>query len=635
MKIRSRLIHLILFTFLLLGTRVGNAQSDERPTERKIDSAMAISPEYMPVTVARLQGFQFNPLVYKSIDTTFFYTSEYDPLNRTEGIYQTLGIYSQAHRSMVFDFEREPGFSMITLPYPIYFKTENDLCYYDVKGSFTDISAAFGLTTEQRIHAIHAQKIRRFEFNAQLEGYNNSGYFLRQGCNLFDLNAVIHYSTPKNIYGFIGSYIINHAKFQENGGLEDYDLFIGRHFSDEDLTTDLMTFSVLFGNALSTINTHNAQWQQYVNIKDKNNRYFGTLTHTFQFKTLKSVFEDTHLNNDYYQNIYYINTDSTRDTVNYYSIVNSLQWSNYEPLSRQSDQNYFFRIAGGIRHEYVHAKMPFYIGNNYTLFARTNIRLFSVWDLFGSIAYSFNNYNRGDAIAHLGATFSISRKLQHYIGLNADFYRTSPDFFYTYYIGNNNLWYLAWPKENTMKLGAYWTLFGYKLGFNYFMLNHHLYLNEHRTPTMAEKGIHVVQFNLFAPFRVKNFSVDANLALQHSTSPVVALPLFAGKLRAAWHFRIFKNRLRVQLGTDLMYNTLYYADAYTPVLHQYYHQENVKVGNYLFWDLDLTLQVSRLSFFVRGNNLLEGLIGYKYFTTPFYPMQSRRVSIGINWKFYD
>ena len=278
MKIRSRLIHLILFTFLLLGTRVGNAQSDERPTERKIDSAMAISPEYMPVTVARLQGFQFNPLVYKSIDTTFFYTSEYDPLNRTEGIYQTLGIYSQAHRSMVFDFEREPGFSMITLPYPLYFKTENDLPYYDVKGSFTDISAAFGLTTEQRIHAIHAQKIRRFEFNAQLEGYNNSGYFLRQGCNLFDLNAVIHYSTPKNIYGFIGSYIINHAKFQENGGLEDYDLFIGRHFSDEDLTTDLMTFSVLFGNALSTINTHNAQWQQYVNIKDKNNRYLRTLT---------------------------------------------------------------------------------------------------------------------------------------------------------------------------------------------------------------------------------------------------------------------------------------------------------------------------------------------------------------------
>lgn len=630
-----RLIRLILLTFLLLGVRVGSAQTDDRPTERKIDTAMAISPDYMPVSVARLQGFQFNPLVYRPIDTTFFYTSEYDPLNRTEGIYQTLGIYSQAHRSMVFDFEHDVGFSMITLPYPLYFKTENNLHYYDVKGSFTDIAASFGIPTEQRIHAVHAQKIRRFEFNAEMEGYSNKGYFLRQGCNLFDLNVVFHYATPKNIYGFIGSYIINHAKFQENGGLEDYGLFIDRHLSDEDLTTDLMSFSVIFGNALSTINTHNVQWQQYVNIKDKSDRYYGTITHTFQFKTLKSVFEDAYLNNDYYQNIYYINTDSTRDTVNYYSIVNSLQWSNYEPLSRQSDQNYFFRIAGGIRHEYVHAKMPFYIGNNYTLFARTNIRLFSVWDLFGSIAYSFNNYNRGDAIAHLGATFAISRKLQHYLGFNADFYRTSPDYFYTYYIGNNNMWYLTWPKENTMKLGAYWTIYGYKLGFNYFMLNHHLYLNENRTPTMAEKGIHVVQFNLFAPLRIKNFSLDANMALQHSTSNAVALPLFAGKLRAAWHFRIFKNRLRVQLGTDLMYNTLYYADAYTPVLHQYYHQENVKVGNYLYWDLDLTLQVSRLSFFVRGVNLLEGLIGYKYFTTPFYPMQSRSVAIGINWKFYD
>ena len=635
MQLRRSPIRLIIFTFLLLGTVVGRAQDNERPAGHKIDSAMAISPDYMPVSVATLHGFQFSPLVYEPVDTTFFHTSEYDPLNRTEHICQTLGIYSQAHRLMVFDYDREVGFSLITLPYPLYFKNENDLHHYDVKSSFTDISASFGLTTEQRIRATHAQNIKRFGFNADLEGYNNVGYFLRQGCNLFDLNAIVHYATPKDIYGFIGSYIINHAKFQENGGLEDYNLFADRHLSDEELSSNLMRFSVIFGNALSTINTHNAQWQQYVNIKDKNDHYFGTVTHTFQFKTLKSLFEDANLNNDYYQDTYYINTDSTRDTVSYYSISNSLQWSNFEPLSRQSSQNYFFRIAGGIRHEYVRAKMPFYVGNNYTLFARTNIRLFSVWDLSGSIAYSFNNYNRGDAIAHLGATFAISRKHRNYIGFNADFYRTSPDYFYTYYIGNNNLWYFEWPKENTMKLGAYWTLFGYKASFNYFLLNHHLYLNGGRTPAMANKGIHILQFNLFAPLRVKSFSLDANLSLQHSTSPIVALPLFAGKLRAAWHFRIFKNRLRIQLGTDLMYNTLYYADAYAPVLHQFYHQEQVKVGNYLYWDLNLTLQVSRLSFFVRGGNLLEGLIGYKYFTTPNYPMQSRNVAIGINWKFYD
>ena len=633
---RKRPSLLLLCLLLALGVKVGRSQSDDRPKEHTIDSAMAISPDYMPVSVANLSGAFFMPLTYKPIDTTFFYTSEYDPLESSTNILQTLGTYSQAHKSMVFDYTRDVGFSMITLPYPLYFKTQNDLHFYDVKGSFTDITAAFGLTTEQRIHVAHAQKIKRVEFNAELEGYNNLGRFLHQACNLFDLNAVVHYSTPKDIYGFIASYIINHAKYQENGGLSDPSSFIDRQtLFDSVVPMNPMSFAVYLNNALSTINTHDAQLLQYVSLRTKGGRYFGTLSHTFQFKHSKSIFFDYNLNNDFYQNQYYIDTDTTRDTLKYYNIVNTLQWSNFEPLDHQSEHNYFFRIAGGVRHEYVHAAMPFYIGNNYTLFARTNIRLFSVWDLFGNISYSFNNYNRGDAIANLAATFAISRKSQHFIGLSADFYRVSPDYFYSYYIGNNNLWYLTWPKENTMKLGAYWTMLGYKLDFNYFLLNNHFYLDEQLWPAMADRDIHVLQFNLLAPVRIKNFSMDLNMSLQHSTGSVVAVPLFAGKLRAAYHFRIFKKRLRIQIGTNLMYNTPYYADAYSPILHQFYHQEKGKVGNYLYWDLNLTLQVSRLSFFVRGANLLDGIIGYHYFTTPYYPMQGRNVALGIAWKFYD
>ena len=637
MTCRKHMFLLLLCITLIIGLKTGNAQSGDRPEEHKIDSAMAISPDYMPVGVADLSGAFFMPLVFKPIDTSSFYSSEFDPLNLTSDMYQTLGIYSQAHKSIVFDYTHDVGFSMISLPYPAYFKTQNDLRYYDVKGSFTDISAAFEIAKGQRIHVTHAQKIKRFEFNASLEGYNNAGKFLNQACNLFDINAVAHYSIPKDIYGFIVSYIFNHGKYQENGGLSDYLTFLTRPtiIEDQNVSTDPVSFAVYFSNALSTINTHDAQLLQYVNIKSKGGRNLGTITHTFQFKKLKSIFFDHDLNNDFYQNQYYLNTDTTRDTLNYYSIVNSLQWSNFSPLSRVSDQNYFFRIAGGIRHEYVHSHMPFYVGNNYTLFARTRIRLFSVWDIFGDIAYSFNNYNRGDAIAHVGATFAISRKMQHYIGLTADFYRVSPDYFYSYYIGNHNMWYSEWHKENTMKLGAYWTILNYKLSFNYFLLDHHLYLDESCTPQAVDKGIHLVQLNLLAPIRIKDFFMDLNLSLQHSTNSIVAVPLFTGKMRAAYKFRIFKNRLRIQIGTDLMYNTLYFADAYNPLLHQFYHQESVKVGNFLYWDMDLSLQVKRLSFYVRGGNLLDGILGYHYFTTPYYPMQVRNISIGITWRFYD
>lgn len=625
---------IIAVLLLTISSSPLKAQDQSHSHEHTIDSAMAISPSYMPVYHAAMPTINFMPMHYLPVDTNLFHTPEYSPLNSTVNIYQSLGIDGQAHQNMIFDYKHDIGFSMISLPYELYFKQPEDLRYYDVKTSFTNLAYNFGIPSENRFSATHAQRIRQCNFVIDMSGISNKGYFLHQGLNMFNMDAILHYETPKNIYGFTVSYLLNHGSFSENGGLENY-----RTFTDRDLRPEkpvnLNHFNVIFSNASTLINTHNASLMQYINIKDKKKRYYGTLTHLFEFKKLKSTFYDQDLNDLFYHEHYYINTDTTNDTLSYYSIVNSLQWSNFNPLDTASNNNYFIRLAGGIRHEYVHADMPFYIGNSFTLFARTAIRLFKVWDLSGSIDYSFQNYLNNDASVHGMATFAISRKMRHYLGVQTDFYRISPDFFYTYYIGNNNLWYNEWGKENNLKVSAFWTIFDVKLSFNYFMLYHHVFLNSNFKPEVSERSINIVQLNAFAPVRIKNFSMDINMSLQHSSQPAVKVPLFAGKLFAGYCFRIFKNRLRIQLGGELMYNTLYYADAYNPLLHQFYSQERTKVGNYLYFNANLTLQVDRLAFFARAGNLMAGVLGYKYFTTPYYPMQGQNFVFGIIWKFYD
>lgn len=395
----------IMFVFgagsmLCAQTNEEEENGHDRFHEHTIDSAMALSPKFMPVYTAPLPGTYFNPLVYKPIDTSIFHTSQSDPTLRPENIYQTLGIYSQAHKSMIFDYGHEIGFTMLTLPYPLYFKQQKDLKYYDVQTSFTNVAYTFGISfenssaTENRIQATHAQKIKQLEFIFDINGYNNKGYFLHQGTNMFNLDIIAHYATPKNTYGFIASYILNHGKYAENGGLEDYLLFLNRGNSPESSPNDLGSYGVVLRNAVSELYTHDILFQQYVNLKDKKEHYFGTISHTFQFKKNSSAFSDFNLNNDFYQDRYYISADSTNDSLNYYSIINTLQWSNYEPLAKQSENPYFFRIAAGVRHEYVHSLMPFYTGNNFSLFARTSIRLFKVWDIYGNISYSFNNTTR-------------------------------------------------------------------------------------------------------------------------------------------------------------------------------------------------------------------------------------------------
>ena len=89
------------------------------------------------------------------------------------------------------------------------------------------------------------------------------------------------------------------------------------------------------------------------------------------------------------------------------------------------------------------------------------------------------------------------------------------------------------------------------------------------------------------------------------------------------------------MGVDLFYNTKYYSDGYNPLLHQFYAQQYTITGNYLYLNAHIAFRVKRISFFVRGGNLMAGMLSFRYITTPSYPMQGRNFEVGVNWKFYD
>lgn len=635
MRCKSIIYSIITLVVVLHAGRVAAQSEGENASRPAIDSAMAISPDYLPTRFSPMPTVNFNPLIYKAIDTTLFQISNYDPLLRTENLYQSLGINGQAHKSMVFDIGRQMGFSWITLPYPLYFKKISDLKIYDLATSYTDIDFSYGILKEFAFQATHAQHIRQTDFVVSLDGASNEGYFIHQGINRLSLSASARYETPKKVYGILLAYIFNRGKFAENGGLEHSPDFTDRDARDPNISNDLNSFPVMFSNAKSVFNTHTIQMINYVNIRDKEDRYYGTISHTFDFSHQKSVFTDYDLNDLFYHTHYYVNSDTTNDSLCFYSLANTLQWSNYSPVDTVSGQPYYFRIAGGVRHEYVNLNNPSLSDNSLALFVRTSIRLFKVWEIYGNISYGLLGYTRNDGLATAGFRFSINPKQRHFLGFEATFNRYAPDYLLSHYSGNNNRWDCDWKKQNILKAGAFWTLFGYKLSFNFFNLGHYVYLNSLYEPEQLEKPAQVFQLQLSAPVRTKHFAIDAEMALQHSSQKAIAVPLFAGKLSALYTTRIFKKRLRFQVGVDLCYNTQYYADGYNPILHQFYAQQYIITGNYLYVNAHLAIRVKRISFFVRGGNLFAGLTSFRYITTPGYPMQGRNLELGVNWKFYD
>jgi len=635
MHCKTNIYKLLLLTWLCLSGMVVVAQ-EAKTGKREIDSAMAISPDYLPTRWTYLPTHQYNPLSYNPIDTFLTHIYAYDPILLSQNLFQSLGINGQAHKNMVFDIEHSIGFSMTHLPYPLYFKKLSDLKIYDLATSYTDLQVSYGLLTEFTFRATHAQRVRQVDFVFNIDGASNEGYFIHQGINRLSLSGIVKYEMPQKIYGFLLAYAFNHGKFTENGGLTDIHSFIDRDpRNDTTQITDLSSYPVMFSNAKSLVNTHSGELINYVNIKDKKGNYYGTLSHTFEFDVLKSKFSDYDLNNQFYQDHFYLNSDTTNDSINYFMLANTVQWANYSPVDTVGTQPYFFRFAAGMRQEFVKSINPRYIGNHLALFARTNIRLFKVWDIYGDISYSLFGYTRNDAMANAGFRFNINKSQRHYLGLEASFARYSPDYFFSMYVGNNNFWNLDLKKQNVFKAGAYWSIFDYVLRFNFINAGKYVYLNSSFEPTQLTKSLQVIELLLHAPVRTKHFSIDAELALQHSTNKAVSLPLFAGKLSGIYSTRIFKKRLRFQVGIDLFYNTRYYADGYNPLIHQFYTQRDLYAGNYLYVNAHIALRVKRISFFLRGGNLIAGLLSYRYMTTPNYPMQGRSLELGLNWKFYD
>lgn len=624
------LLNLLLMPFLL------RAQEDNASKEghdfhiHKVDSAMAFSPDYMPVSYDYIEPHWIKPLRMKPVDTSMAQVHQYYPLLKNSNIYQDLGIPGQAHQPMNFDFSRDLGFSMITLPYPLLWMTQKGVKFYDVKTSFTDLSFTYGIVDMFDFNATHAQNFKGVTAVFDMHAYSNNGYFLNQALRDIRINAFLNYEEPSGIYGFTCSYVFNRLKAQENGGLTDTTLFMHK------AARTLSGYTVKSEYGYSKVLTHDLLFQQYVNIKDKKKRYYGTITHSFQFKQSQISYFDTRFDSTYYQPHFYWSTDTTRDTLTCYSIINSIQWSNYRPMDTLPSSKYFIRVAGGLMHEYVRARIPYYKGNTFTVFGRVHARLFGVMDLMGRVAYSFGGYNNNDMVAGVDVNWLIQRKWNHRLGGGIILYRNSPDYIYDYYYGNHNFWFHNnWPKQNTVRLNVFWTMMNYCVEFNYFMLHNVVRLNADFEPFLWNKRADVVQLRLFAPIRVKGFGMDINAYLQYSNSDVVNVPLFAFKASPYYIFKVLGGKLKIQIGFDLMYNTLYYADGYDPVMHQFYCQRDMKVGNYVYWDANLTMKIKRITFFFRAGHILSGLVGQFYFLTPDYPAQGRNFQLGINWKFYD
>lgn len=146
----------------------------------------------------------------------------------------------------------------------------------------------------------------------------------------------------------------------------------------------------------------------------------------------------------------------------------------------------------------------------------------------------------------------------------------------------------------------------------------------------------LLQSRIHLTLKVRWFHFDMQQLFQHAASERIDVPLWTSKNSIYADFTLFSNALRTQVGFDVRYLTSFRADAYDPTTGLFFKQSDTKIGNCLWADFFVNLQIKRATIYAKvghWNSLLEQ--HPNYFLLPHYADRRLGVFFGMTWKFFD
>ena len=168
-------------------------------------------------------------------------------------------------------------------------------------------------------------------------------------------------------------------------------------------------------------------------------------------------------------------------------------------------------------------------------------------------------------------------------------------------------------------------------------LSHNVWYDTLLTLHEGTRDLWLLQASLLMHLTAGPLHLDMQQLLQYSTdADQLPVPLWATKNSLYADFPMFHGTLRAQMGVDLRYHTAYHAPFYDPTTGLFLQQDAITVGNYLWADAFINLQVKRASIYLKAghvNALWENPA--TYFLLPHYPGQKFGLLWGLTWCFFD
>jgi len=567
---------------------------------------------------------------YSNPDTTVYLFEKYDIVDRTNRKYQSLGFLGSPLFDLSFDLPDQPGRTFGFNAYDRYWRSVYDIKYYDTKSPFMDVSVTLGGQRRSKID---------FAYSRNVNEHWNLG---------FDLNRI---TADKQIGPeALGDRSVESASFDIYTHYENDEKPYSIAFSFTSLKHQVSDI----GGVLVGENPTLADYFQYstseTQLDDAQTIDKRTRIHVYHQYKLGSGFQVYHqldlTNQEYaftdfstddigdkYANYYpqfLLNEDTTQERANFRSFVN-------EAGLKGDIKGAFYRFyikRRSLTYDYKEA-VESVKGEN---FVGTYLR-FDWKDQFAVIG--------NGELSDEGAYLLKGQLKSELLTVSYTSVRSLPSFLVQSYSGNHHDWNNSFEPtfSNYLegKLNVKWMGIELRPTASVKTINNFIYFNSDQEPEQVSSALLMnragasLAFNFFRTNADEHFRIENEAHVTQVSGAernVMRLPslLYSGRL--FWRGLWFQNAVPVEVGGDVYFRTSYMGNQYTPVISQFYLQNDLNLDAYAAVDLFINMKIRSLRATFKWTHVNQQA-NNGYFATPYYPGQGAIFDFSVTWLFFD
>lgn len=638
LQIPGHRIFLLLFVSLICNNLF--SQDSIIPRIDSINLTLDSSKVYFFYNNFEKQGPEFLDF----IDTLITGIQKYDPIHRPGNYFASLGNIGSANVNMVFSPFLKSGFDYGLHSFDKYMFHNDSIHHYWVGRPYTQIYYIMGSKKEQNLHIDHSQNVASwFNLGVRFRYINSPGFYNHQQTD--DKNFVFktRFQTRNARYIVLANYIHNKLKLEENGGIINDSIF------ENNTETTRKNIPTNLNTAKNLITENTFYIKQFfklskrprfrldetydsTQITDRKKISLGNIALSSAYSRINHIYDQSLQDNNGFYMFTYDSVNPTHDSTFISKLENEFSWTNADNVKYQ-----LLTFNFALKHIYAETSID--------SLKRFYSQLIPTGEMFFTISKKFKLDFHADMVfgnTYVG-NYNLNGKLLFFSRLGDLEYKLTNALqdagrFSINYSSNNFRWNNEFRKQSFLINAFTYRYKNFEAGFKLINIGSYVYFNPLGFPEQLDEGngLSLLNIHVRKLFNLGNWSIDGRIIYQNaSKTEAIRVPEIVGDLSIYYTIDLFKEAAILQTGIDALYNTAYYAYDYMPATKSFYIQNDKEVGNYVYVDVFLNLQIKRARLFLKYVNLGSLLSFYSYFTVPSYPMQDDGFRFGVSWMFYD